>query len=55
MAPAASNRSTIAMSPLPAAKCKAVHPVVSKYLKNGKEEKSGEKEEGRMGKGVGIT
>ena len=45
------------MSPLPAAKCRAVHPVASKYLKNSKEEKirekeekSREKEEGRMGK-----
>ena len=37
------------MSPLPAAKCRAVHPVASKYLKNGKEKKSREKEEGRRG------
>ena len=38
------------MSPLPAAKCRAVHPVASKYFKNGKEKKSREKEEGRRGK-----
>ena len=37
------------MSPLPAAKCRAVHPVASKYFKNGKEKKSREKEEGRRG------
>ena len=48
------------MSPLPAAKCRAVHPVASKYLKNSKEEKirekeekSREKEEGRRKKGEG--